>query len=469
MTDKAQHPNPQVTPADSMDKNVFFKTILTTYSNDNVRCFMVDGSAIRDPLTKPYCLDFTEGDNHMHNPDMVPPGEIWVDLDVAPTEVRAVILHELTERRAMIEKGVDYETAHNDFANPAEEFARSHRDQLDELVLAELAIAPPTMKSNTEATVMKSDKKMVYKSFRANVIKYDDATGVIDMEIPMNSGLPDRSDEVCTPKSWEKRLPIFMKRPILVSSHTYDDLRKQIGEFVSLRVTDKGLMGSPKYYVNDGNQEADWAYKLAKRGMAAFSVGFQPIEYETAQKDGDPKITYTDSELLEISQVVVPCDRNAIQNSIGKSVGLEKDIMTEVLADKELIIPAKKNVTQAEIKDEIDYLKEMVSEVGLSPENKAEIRRLTGGDIPDINIKMSQSAKDIVMNAIAACDKALSVTEGHHAAHGTAYTTTRDIVLGCKKDLSGLIPAPQMACDEDKTFEALKQALDKSLTKNIGG
>ena len=43
MTDKAQHPNPQVTPADSMDKNVFFKTILTTYSNDNVRCFMVDG------------------------------------------------------------------------------------------------------------------------------------------------------------------------------------------------------------------------------------------------------------------------------------------------------------------------------------------------------------------------------------------------------------------------------------------
>ena len=57
MTDKAQHPNPQVTPADSMDKNVFFKTILTTYSNDNVRCFMVDGSAIRDPLTKPYCLD----------------------------------------------------------------------------------------------------------------------------------------------------------------------------------------------------------------------------------------------------------------------------------------------------------------------------------------------------------------------------------------------------------------------------
>ena len=178
--------------------------------------------------------------------------------------------------------------------------------------------------------------------------------------------------------------------------------------------------GGEPYYVNDGNQEADWAYKLAKRGMAAFSVGFQPIEYETAQKDGDPKITYTDSELLEISQVVVPCDRNAIQNSIGKSVGLEKDIMTEVLADKELIIPAKKAVTQAEIKDEIDYLKEMVSEVGLSPENKVEIRRLTGGDIPDKNIKMSQSAKDIVMSAIAACDKCLSVTEGHHAAHGTA-------------------------------------------------
>ena len=41
-------------------KNIFFKTPLTEYSNDNVTVFMVDGSTIRDPLTQPYDLDFTE-------------------------------------------------------------------------------------------------------------------------------------------------------------------------------------------------------------------------------------------------------------------------------------------------------------------------------------------------------------------------------------------------------------------------
>ena len=239
------------------------------------------------------------------------------------------------------------------------------------------AIKPPEVKTMP---------KMIYKSFRANVIKYDDATGIIDMLIPMNSGQMDRSDEVCTPKSWEKRLPIFMKRPILVSSHTYDDLRKQIGEFVTLRVTDEGLMGTPKYYINDGNEEADWAYKLAKRGMAAFSVGFKPYEFETAKKDGDPAVTYTDSELFEISQVVVPCDREAIQNAIkSKSVNpvvnqLLEDIIKTDLPDKKEV---KKEYSQEEIADEIDYLTKMVATTTLSPENMELIRRLTGSDIPD--------------------------------------------------------------------------------------
>jgi HK97 family phage prohead protease len=240
------------------------------------------------------------------------------------------------------------------------------------------AIKPPEVKS------MKTELK--YKTFRAKVVSFDDNTGIINALIPMNSGSLDRSDEVCLPKSWEKRLPIFMKRPILVSSHTYDDLRKQIGEFVTLKVTDEGLMGTPKYYINDGNEEADWAYKLAKRGMAAFSVGFKPYEFETAKKDGDPAVTYTDSELFEISQVVVPCDREAIQNAIkSKSIDpvvnhLLEDIIKTDLPDKKEV---KKQYSQEEIADEIDYLTKMVATTTLSHENLESLRRLTGSDIPD--------------------------------------------------------------------------------------
>ena len=248
------------------------------------------------------------------------------------------------------------------------------------------AIKPPEVKS------MKTELK--YKTFRANVIKYDDSTGIIDMLIPMNSGQMDRSDEVCTPKSWEKRLPLFMKRPILVSSHTYDDLRKQIGEFVTLKVTDEGLMGTPRYYINDGNPEADWAYKLAKRGMAAFSVGFKPYEMETAKKDGDPAVTYTDSELYEISQVVVPCDRNAIQNSIGKSANpVQNQLLKDILADKDLI---EKVYSQDEIADEIDYLAKMIGKSSLSPENLEALRRLTVSDMTDNILSSFGESKDLV-------------------------------------------------------------------------
>jgi HK97 family phage prohead protease len=373
-------------------QDTFFKTILTEFSNDNVKVFMVDGSTIRDPLTKPFWMDFNEGDNDAHNPDLVPPGEAWIDLDVAPTEVRCTILHELTERRYMIEDGLVYDDAH-DKANEAEEFGRSHRDQLNELCLAELKLAPAYKSKvipNVEAKNMPITKQapaLIYKSFRATVIKFDDTTGIIDMLIPMNSGKMDRSDEICTPKSWEKHLPLFMKRPILVSSHTYDDLRKQIGEFVTLKVTPEGLLGTPQYYINDGNAEADWAYKLAKRGMAAFSVGFKPIEMETAKKESDPAVTYTESELYEISQVVVPCDRNAIQNGLKKSVNpIIDELYKEVLADKELT----HKDSQAEIADQLEYTLKLLKDSKLNTENIVlakslftELKRITGPDTPD--------------------------------------------------------------------------------------
>ena len=382
----------------------FLHTPLTEYSNENVTIYLVDGSWIRNPQMEPTYQNFTEGGNDMaydgvRTPDFkIPPGEVWIDLDVAPNEVRCTVIHELTERRVMINDGIDYDTAHENYANPAEENARMNPEKIDELLQAELKIAPkykPIVQANTQPPEVKSMKtELKYKTFRANVIKYDDSTGIIDMLIPMNSGQMDRSDEVCLPKSWEKRLPIFMKRPILVSSHTYDDLRKQIGEFVTLKVTDEGLMGTPRYYINDGNPEADWAYKLAKRGMAAFSVGFKPYEMETAKKDGDPAVTYTDSELYEISQVVVPCDRNAIQNSIGKSANpVQNQLLKDILADKDLI---EKVYSQDEIADEIDYLAKMIGKSSLSPENLEALRRLTVSDMTDNILSSFGESKDLV-------------------------------------------------------------------------
>jgi len=162
-------------------------------------------------------------------------------------------------------------------------------------------------------------EKTRYKTFRAEVRGVDEEQGIVDMLIPVSTESLDRDGEVIKVEAWQKTLPKFKKRPILLSSHDYRDLRKQIGEFKQMRLTEEGLLGRPHYYINEGNQEADWAFNLAKKGVAAFSVGFIPIAWIDGDGNKEPKRTYQEVELLEISQVLVPSNQEAIQGVRAKS------------------------------------------------------------------------------------------------------------------------------------------------------
>ncbi len=161
---------------------------------------------------------------------------------------------------------------------------------------------------------------MIYKTFRVDVKAVNEETGEVDMLIPMSTASIDRDGESINPMGWKKSLPAFKKRPVLLSSHDYKDLRKQIGEFTQIKVNADGLFAKPKYYINEGNEEADWAFKLASKGVAAYSVGFIPIKWtdgDFSEEDGKavkPRRTYEEQELLEISHVVVPSNRDAIQS-----------------------------------------------------------------------------------------------------------------------------------------------------------
>ncbi len=161
---------------------------------------------------------------------------------------------------------------------------------------------------------------MIYKTFRVDVKAVNEETGEVDMLIPMSTASIDRDGESINPLGWKKSLPAFKKRPVLLSSHDYKDLRKQIGEFTQIKVNEDGLFAKPKYYINEGNDEADWAFKLASKGVAAYSVGFIPIKWtdgDFSEEDGKtvkPRRTYEEQELLEISHVVVPSNRDAIQS-----------------------------------------------------------------------------------------------------------------------------------------------------------
>ena len=176
----------------------------------------------------------------------------------------------------------------------------------------------------------------VYKTFRAEVMAVNVATGEIDMLIPVSTDSVDRDGEVVEPTAFKKTIPKFMARPVLVASHDYRDLTNQIGEWTKLKINETGMDGKPKYYVNAGNEQADWGFYLASKGMAAFSIGFIPKVWEDGDGVKSPRRTYKEVELLEISQVIVPSNREAIQSIRSKSVD---PIITEICdqVEKEII------------------------------------------------------------------------------------------------------------------------------------
>jgi HK97 family phage prohead protease len=173
---------------------------------------------------------------------------------------------------------------------------------------------------------------MIYKTIKGEVSKEED--GSLNIYIPVSSKEWDRSEEVLEPTAFKKTLPKFKQHPVLIASHDYGDLEKQIGEWTSLKITENGLEGKPKYYVNQGNSIADWAFNLASKNMAAFSVGFIPKEWEDGDGKKTPRRTYKDVELLEISQCSIPSNRQSIMGMMAKSVDpIVKSLCAEVLKD----------------------------------------------------------------------------------------------------------------------------------------
>lgn len=140
----------------------------------------------------------------------------------------------------------------------------------------------------------------------------------------------DRDKEVILPNAWIKRINNYKKHSILLSSHTYDNLRSQIGYAKNVIIDERGIKPNFEYYTNKGNPEADWGYFLTTQNQAAYSVGFishgytedkgeilKLLEPYNLDKEDIAQVrrVFTDVELLEVSQVVVPANPSAIQGN----------------------------------------------------------------------------------------------------------------------------------------------------------
>ena len=176
---------------------------------------------------------------------------------------------------------------------------------------------------------------MKFKLVRPSEYKVlDEEAGRIEVVVSDES--VDRDGDVIRQSHWD--FEDFMKHPVLVASHDYRRLSAQIGEWEDVEVRGQRTYGKPKYYVGAGNPEADWGFALAMRGKAAYSVGFIP-DMEKAKpmkpKNASGNFEFLGQRLLEISQVVVPANPNALQ-LMQRSKGLHPeidDIVDELLEE----------------------------------------------------------------------------------------------------------------------------------------
>ena len=168
-----------------------------------------------------------------------------------------------------------------------------------------------------------------HKLIRAETKVEDAERGLVRAVVSTEA--KDRDNDIIRQEDWD--LDAFQRHPVLLSSHSYGKLTNQIGEWTEMAVRrardgkgldDAGgepvLEGLARYYIGEGNPEADWGFKLAEKGMAAYSVGFIP-DMSKAVKLGKGDewggFEFKGQELLEASQVTIPSNRDGLQRMKG--------------------------------------------------------------------------------------------------------------------------------------------------------
>ena len=211
--------------------------------------------------------------------------------------------------------------------------------------------------------------------FRTQLIRAE--TKVLDLKAGrvfavVSTEARDRQGDIIRQDGWD--LTSFHKHPVLLSSHNYLDLRSQIGEWEDVKVEGKKLVGIAHYYVGEGNEQADWAFNLAGKGRAAFSVGFKADmekakELETLPGSFRQSYEFRGQELLEVSQVVIPANAQALQAI--RTLGLDP-ILTSIADEMQNEMPPEIKL--------LDYLPLYLDVVGKPYPNEHACRLRDPGD-----------------------------------------------------------------------------------------
>ena len=136
-----------------------------------------------------------------------------------------------------------------------------------------------------------------------------------------------RDNHTISTGGWD--LKNFMTNPVFLWAH--DSGALPIGRVVDIGAVGDRLMGTVEYLERDLYPFADTVYQLVRGGfLNAVSVSWEPLEYKFSQDKGRAGgIDFLRQELLEVSQVPVPCLPGAL--ATARASGIDTGPMHEWL------------------------------------------------------------------------------------------------------------------------------------------
>lgn len=126
----------------------------------------------------------------------------------------------------------------------------------------------------------------------------------------------DRYGERVLPSAF-RDLSHFLRNPKLIAGHVYSTPTGQptsIGHWEDMRATDEALTGIAQF-LPEGDALADaWWFRFAHGAQRSFSVGWLTHKWEMRRVEGTDKYqrVFTEVELIEISAVEIPANRDAL-------------------------------------------------------------------------------------------------------------------------------------------------------------
>jgi HK97 family phage prohead protease len=130
----------------------------------------------------------------------------------------------------------------------------------------------------------------------------------------------DRYDEIVEPAAIKNALPSFIANPVVLGCHQPKLANGEppvIGNIVpeSIRIGEKQIDADVLF--DDDELGGKYARKYRKKVMRAFSIGFKPLRGEYRDIKSNRTWIWTEIELLEVSAVAVPANRQALARARG--------------------------------------------------------------------------------------------------------------------------------------------------------